>query len=151
MDSPENRTGACSPEFFKGMLPDTSQFRILGRIKLGDSGFSVRCHEDDAIAILRREACSLGADAVTITEERRAHFWSSCYRARAVFLKRKQSATATADNSIVIGAMDEEGYAYETDSSAVANRVQSDKKRNAILVLVSAIAGAVIGIMIGLR
>jgi hypothetical protein len=47
--------------------------------------------------------------------------------------------------------MDEEGYAYETDSSAVANRVQSDKKRNAILVLVSAIAGAVIGIMIGLR
>ena len=80
----------CHVEFYMEMPADNTTFEIVGRIKLGDSGFSMTCSEADALAILRKEACTLGADIVNITEESRPDFWSSCYRADAVFYRLKR-------------------------------------------------------------
>lgn len=64
---------------------------VLGSIKLGDTGFSVSCSEEKAIQILKKEACSLGANFVHIKSESLPGFQSSCYRCEADFLLVKES------------------------------------------------------------
>lgn len=59
----------------------------VGEIRLGDGGLSTKCSEAHAVMTLRREACSINADLIIITEEKLPDGWSSCYRCRASFYR----------------------------------------------------------------
>lgn len=67
-------------------IPDSIAKKI-GAIKLSDAGFSTKCSEKDAIEILVREGCALGADFVNITREILPDNESNCYRCKAEFYK----------------------------------------------------------------
>ena len=63
---------------------------ILGKVSASDSGLSTDCSEEYVLDILKKDACTVGADIINITEESQPDFWtSSCYRAEAELIKFK--------------------------------------------------------------
>lgn len=148
MDKRTLPNDTCQISFLKNMRTDTTKFKIIGRIKLGDTGFSKKCHEDDALRILNREACILGADAVNLLDETRPNFWSTCYRVEAEFLKKTIDVNEIQEPQTVIGEVNADDYKYDTDTSAVITRVKSDKKRNVIMVLIACGAGLMSGFLL---
>ncbi|MDQ1266482.1 MAG: hypothetical protein QG635_1634 [Bacteroidota bacterium] len=75
----------CSPIVIKGGSDLIQKEKILGKINLGDTGFSVNCSKKKAFLILKEEACKLGANLINIIKESRPNFWSSCFRCQAEF------------------------------------------------------------------
>jgi hypothetical protein len=71
------------------IIPDTVATKI-GIIKLSDAGFSKNCSEEDAMEILEKEGCALGADFVNILKESLPDNESNCYRCKAVFYKYRK-------------------------------------------------------------
>ena len=61
--------------------------KILGTIKIGDTGFSVHCNKDIVLQILREEACALNADMIVLKDVKEPDFFSSCFRVTAYFVK----------------------------------------------------------------
>jgi hypothetical protein len=94
----------------------------VGEIKLGDSGVSISCSEEHALALLRKEACSLKANIINIVQESRPDLLSSCYRCKAEFYINTDVNTS-----------------YQTDSqynsSNVNSRVTDDHIRNTFIVV----------------
>ena len=66
---------------------DTNDVIVLGSIHAYDTGFSTRCDEPYVLNIFCDEGRILGADLINITEEEQPTIWSTCYRARAQFLR----------------------------------------------------------------
>jgi hypothetical protein len=127
----------CDVRFVKNMPSNSGRYTVVGEVKLRDTGFSVKCHEDDALAIIRREACRTGADVVNIVEERRADFLSSCYRADAQLLRSSGAA----------GSVAGESYGYDVDTAQVASRVSRDKQRNVGLIVGGTLVGFAVGFL----
>ena len=73
----------------RNLAYDSDLVDILGSVKASDTGFSVKCSEDYVINNFKNDACVLNAELINITEEKQPDFWSSCYRAKAEFLKVK--------------------------------------------------------------
>jgi len=130
------------------MPTDTTKFKKIGRIRLGDTGFSKKCNENDALQILKKEACLLGADVVNILGETRPDFWSTCYRVEAEFLINLNAKNKTLNGCEVIGEVTPNDYKYDTDTSAVMSRVEKDNKRNAIMSLISFGTGIIAGLLL---
>lgn len=140
---------SCRINFFRGMPTDTAAYQVVGKIKIGDTGFSTKCHENDAIRILKKEACLLGADAVNITDEKRSDLWSTCYRAEAEFLKEKsQGQIHEVENITVVGAVDPINYQHDTDSTSIESRVKGDKSRNMVIRWSSLAVGFLAGFLL---
>ena len=60
---------------------------VLGTMKVGDSGFSIKCSEADVLKILRSEGCKLGAQVIVLRDITPPSFFgSSCYRVTADFV-----------------------------------------------------------------
>lgn len=66
---------------------ENKDFQYIGSINLEEAGFSSNCSEEDAIAILKKEACSINANVINITDILLPGYSSSCYRCTAVFYK----------------------------------------------------------------
>ena len=78
-----------------GYIPlDNTKMEVVGRLSVYDTGLSLHCDEEYVLGLMQREACSVGADFVNITEEKYPDFWSTCYRAKAdlVRLKNREDA-----------------------------------------------------------
>lgn len=73
---------------------NTNDVEVLGNIHAYDTGFSVYCDEAAVLDTFYKEANALGADVINITEEMQPSFWSTCYRARAQFLRLKDRERA---------------------------------------------------------
>lgn len=117
---------------------DTNDVEVLGSIHAYDTGFSTDCNEARVLDIFCREGAMLGADVVDITEEHQPNpLTSTCYRARATFLRYKDREKA---KHLVSDAR----YSPE----AVAKRVAAAHKHNEEA-LVGAVAGGVVGGAIG--
>ena len=71
------------------IIPDSIATKI-GVIKLSDAGFSRNCSEENAMVILEKEGCALGADFVNIIKESLPDSVSNCYRCKAEFYKRRE-------------------------------------------------------------
>jgi len=77
------------------MQYNTNDLEVLGSIHAYDTGFSTDCDEAAVLDIFCREGNMLGADIVDITEEKQPSVWtSSCYRARATFLRYRDRGKA---------------------------------------------------------
>jgi hypothetical protein len=109
---------------------DTNDTEVLGSIHAYDTGLSTDCDEATVLDTFCREGNMLGADIVSITEEKQPSVWtSSCYRAKAEFLRFKDRAKA---KDLVSDAK------YAPD--LIINRSAKFSKRNK-----EVIAGAVLG------
>lgn len=84
----------CTIPVKKYFQYNKDEVEVLGSIKAGDTGVSFECGEGYVLGIFRQEACALGADLVNITYERGIDIWSSCYRAKADFLRFKDREKA---------------------------------------------------------
>lgn len=74
---------------------DTNDVEVLGSIHAYDTGFSTDCDEAYVLDIFCREACMVGADFINITEEKQPSILTStCYRAKATFLRFKDREKA---------------------------------------------------------
>lgn len=117
-------------------IPDSVANKI-GEIKLGESGFSTSCSEEQAINILRSEALELNADLIIITNEVRPNAWSTCYRCNAKFYrfyKADYAATYTTDPE----------YHY----LKVDNRVTNDHQQNTLIIFGSITLGILLGLLL---
>jgi len=59
------------------------QNKDIGYIKLGDTGFTIKCDREAMINLAKDKACSAGADAVHIHQIKTPDLWSTCYRLEA--------------------------------------------------------------------
>ena len=74
---------------------NTNEVDVLGSIHAYDNGFSTDCDEATIIETFCREGHLLGADLIDITDEKQPNPWTStCYRARATFLRYKDRTKA---------------------------------------------------------
>ncbi len=73
---------------------DPNRMELLGSIEMYDTGFSLYCDEEYVLRKMKEEACALGADIVNITDEKQPDFWSTCYRAKADFIRFKNREEA---------------------------------------------------------
>jgi hypothetical protein len=73
----------CEPYLLDADSPVPRGARYLGHAFYGDTGFSRHCGELEIREMLRRYACSSGADAVRLVEEEAPDFVSTCYRMTA--------------------------------------------------------------------
>ena len=111
----------CDVIIKKQMSIPTS-LKKVGEIKLGDSGFSTSCSEEQAIGLLRKEACSLKANIINIVDESRPDLLSSCYRCRAEFyINTVDNTTYQSDN--------------QYNSENVKTRVSSDRTKNTFIAI----------------
>ena len=109
----------------------------LGEVKIGGTGFSVECSEEHVLEILKREACSMNADLIVITAEKRPNLWSSCYRARAEFYQYKSGE----ETEELAGS-----EAYNPEN--VQERVSGDRWRNTAVIAGSAVIGILISLLL---
>jgi hypothetical protein len=79
----------CNPWIKDNAKYEKDEVAVLGKIEAYDTGASITCDEAYILDIFRNDACALYADVINITEERYPNFWSSCYRAKAEFLRLK--------------------------------------------------------------
>lgn len=116
---------------------DTNDVVLLGSIRAYDNGFSTDCDEVAILDIFCREGCMLGADLINLTEEKQPNPWtSSCYRARADFLRFKDRGKAK-------GLVSDAKYAPDL----IIERSAATGKRNKE-VLIGAVAGGLLGAII---
>ena len=91
---PINKDAQCSIPIKKNFPYKKDEVEILGSIRAGDSGFSVKCGEAYVLKQFQQEACALGADLINIIKESRFDILSTCYRAKAEFLRLKDREKA---------------------------------------------------------
>ena len=84
-----NKDTQCTIPIKNNFPYKKDEVEILGSIRAGDSGFSVKCGEAYVLKQFQQEACALGADLINIIDESRFDILSTCYRAKAEFLRFK--------------------------------------------------------------
>jgi hypothetical protein len=117
---------------------DTNEVVVLGSIHAYDTSISTHCDEAFILDIFCREGGMLGAELINITEEHQPDLWSSCYRARATFLRFKDQEKA---KELVSDAK------YSPDE--IAKRVAAANKRNEEMMIGAAVGGAAGGLIGG--
>ncbi|HEU6448510.1 MAG TPA: DUF1080 domain-containing protein [Verrucomicrobiae bacterium] len=122
---------------------DTNDVVLLGSIHDYDTGFSTHCDEVTVLDIFTREGCMLGADVINIIKEKDPSIWSSsCYRAKAQFLRLK-------DRSQVTNLVSDAEFSPErVRVHAEAIRKRNDKAMIGVMVGAAA-GGAVGGVIVG--
>lgn len=116
---------------------DSSKVQKLGSIDVGEASMAKHCNEREILNLLRREACGLGANVVNITEEKRPDAASTCYRARADFLKITDSALLATVGSDSIYS-----------DWKVEARVAMSQERNSQTLVAALITGFVVGMLV---
>lgn len=66
-------------------VPD--RVEVLGKVSVGEGGFTTRCGLDDVIGEAKLEARKCGGNAVKITSHKTPSLFSSCHRIEADILK----------------------------------------------------------------
>lgn len=77
----------CEVIFKEGGSVDAAMGEVLGQIELDDTGFTIDCGEAEMLALLKNEACSIGANLVLLKEISPPDLMSSCYRVKADLIR----------------------------------------------------------------
>lgn len=135
---------------------NTNDVVVLGSIHSYDKGFSLNCDEATVLNIFREDGRILRADVINITEEKQPSVWgSSCYRARAQFLRFKDRAVARALVSDpkykpeLVAARSAELYETLNRLSEVTSESAGDSAANAVSAPAGAANGAIAGAAYG--
>jgi hypothetical protein len=130
----KNKTAQCDVIIKENATIDETMGKVIGEIKVGDTGFSTNCDEEKVMRILKEEACSIGADIINIKEIERPDLASSCYRVTAEFIKLNDSNMKGMIKS-----------SEEFASEKIVERKKEDSKRNAGYIIGSVVIGALVG------
>ena len=63
------------------IVPEGS--KLIGKIKIGDTGFSVNCNYDDVIRAAKEKARAMGGNYLQITKHKTPDLLSTCHRIEA--------------------------------------------------------------------
>jgi hypothetical protein len=129
-------SGECNVIIQKDIAVPGDVATLAGGITLGETGLSFNCNEATAMETLKKEACSIDADLVIITEEKRPNLWSSCYRCKAEFYRFSTSEAKLAYSGHPI-----------YDHSEVEKRVKTDRRNNTIIAIAAAATGYLLALM----
>jgi outer membrane lipoprotein SlyB len=121
---------------------DTNEVTVLGSIHAYDTGFSTRCDESYVLSIFSEEGRILGADVINLTEEEEPNFWSSCYQAKAQFLRFK-------DRKKTIGLTSDPRYAPDLVAERSIDSIEQGTANLNTVVLGSVLGGAIGGAIAG--
>lgn len=66
---------------------DDSEVEQLGSVESYETGLSIKCGEIEVLEVFIKDACALGADIVNFMWAIYPDYRSTCYRAKAEFLK----------------------------------------------------------------
>jgi hypothetical protein len=116
---------------------DSNNVVVLGSILEYDTGFSTYCDEAYVLDIFCKEGCMLGADIINITEENQPDLWSTCYRAKAEFLRFKDREKAE-------GLLSDAKYA----PNLIIERSVKSNKRTKEVITASVLGGALGAIIV---
>lgn len=106
-------------KIIKYRMTTDSSMKKMGQIRFSKFGtFGKLYSEANALNQLKREACTIDADLIIITKQKRNRFFVNAYRCTAEFYKFKGSDTLISDEI------------FETAN--VQKRVAEDEKRNSI-------------------
>lgn len=133
---PDRPVARCAPAVKRNAALPAGSFSVVGRVEVGDTGFSTRCSEQDVLALMREEACRVAADVIDIEQESRPDLASTCYRAHARFLRLKGPEPAP-----------ESDPRYQ--KQMVASRTERDDSDQSALIWGAVIAGVVAGVVTG--
>ncbi|MBD3314349.1 MAG: hypothetical protein GF344_01065 [Chitinivibrionales bacterium] len=133
-DEHSPRVGECSVVFKRDVEIRPEKGTVIGTMRVSDTGFSTRCHENEVLDILRTEACEIGADVVILRKIRQPDVLSSCYRVTADFVR-------LTDSTYVDRVASDEDYAPER----VEMRVQKRKAMQITLGVLGGVLGFVVG------
>ena len=115
----------------------TNEVDVLGSIHAYDNGLSTDCDEATVLEMFCREGHMLGADVIDITEESQPNPWTStCYRAKATFLRYKDREKAK-------GLVSDLHYA----PALIVERANAATHRNNV-VLGAALTGGIVGMAV---
>jgi hypothetical protein len=107
----------CHVVFKQAFPANADEVDVLGTVTASDSGFSITCDEGYVLGRMRDDACAVGADVVSLSDESAPDFWSTCYRAKATLLRlrdRDQAATLASDERYApLAVMDRSIVTYE--------------------------------------
>lgn len=117
-------------------LPSPDSLTKVGNISLKDGLWVVDCNELQALKVLKAEAHQLRADVIHIVKEKRPDVQSSCYRCEADFYRYKYAGMKLKSDE-----------AYSGDR--IIERLQKDRKRNAVILTCAAVLGFGIGVILG--
>jgi len=126
----------CHPTIKCNATYDPSGATVLGMIDAHDTGFSTDCDEAYVLDIFCKEGCALGADFVNLTEEHQPDFWSTCYRAKAEFIRfndRDQAKLLVSDAKF--------------DPQLIIQRAKASKKRQEAIIIASVMGGVLGGLI----
>jgi len=86
----------CDVKIYKNLNP-SQNLQKVGSITLNDDLFDFNCSEDDAVVLLKQEACSIGANIINITRENYPTFFvdKNCYRCDAEFFILRDTSYLT--------------------------------------------------------
>lgn len=121
----------------RGAKFDPDDIVVLGSIHAYDTGFSTACDEAKVLETFYKEANSVGADVINITQEKQPDFWSTCYRARAQFIRFKDRAKAA-------NLFSDPRYAPEL----IIERSVESKKRTREIIAASVFGGVLGGVIV---
>jgi len=113
--------------------------KFLGKMKLREGGATLDCSEEDAINILKKEACFLGANLIIITHESRPNIWSTCYSCDASFY----NSTLNSPINPVADSKKDEYYKKED----LDKRVKKDEDFNTTMIILAVVLGLVSGFL----
>ena len=118
----------------KKFMHVSDSLKKIGEIRIGDSGFAIKCSEADAIIILKNEGCALNANIVDIVEETRPDVISSCYRCRAEFYTFKYPNINVQKDEV-------------SNEENVNKRVSKDRSKNTVIGIMAISVGIIIGLL----
>jgi hypothetical protein len=110
---------------------------VVGHIEAFDTSVSINCDEAYVLDIFCKEACALGADVVNVTDEHYPNFWSTCYRAKAEFLRYK-------DRDQVKLLVSDAKY----DPQLIIQRSKESKKRTEAVIIATVMGGVLGGLIV---
>ncbi len=116
---------------------DTNDVVVLGSIHAYDTSISTDCDEAYVLDIFCREACMLGADLINITEEKQPDLWSTCYRARAQFLRFNDREKAK-------GLLSDAKY----EPNLIVDRSEKSNKRTKDAIIGTVLGGPLVGLVV---
>jgi len=133
----KNACTSCDVVIEIDNIPSNANSKLLGRLKLKDSGFSIACNESDARAILKAEACALQGNYVNIIEVKEPNFGSTCYQCTAEIY-------STSDSALIVNNL----ATQKQENFDVLKRDISRRKNNRDMIIGSLVGGFVVGFLI---
>ncbi|MCT4639389.1 MAG: hypothetical protein N4A72_16920 [Bacteroidales bacterium] len=128
----------CDVLIKKGVTFNLKGAQKVGDIKLGDTGFTNACSEKKAQELLRKEACSIDANLVIITEEKQpSSFGSSCYRCKAELYRTVYPLEYYKDSTETVD------YKYME-----VHKIKQAKQSNYTAAIFGAVIGTALGILL---